>query len=66
MIISIGVTVAISLNFCSRNQGRLKIFGVTVAKPAVELRVRRTAAVAEVRHAEVNDQIVATSGMVEI
>ena len=43
-----------------------KIFGVTVAKLAVELRVSSTAAVAEVLNAEVNDKSAATGGMVEI
>ena len=43
-----------------------KIFGVTVAKLAVELRVSSTAAVAEVCHAEVYDKSAATGGMVEI
>ena len=63
MIISVHITVAINFNFCGRNQGLLKI---TVAKLAVELRVSSTAAVAEVRHAEVDDESAATGGMVEI
>ena len=37
-----------------------------MAQLAIELRVSRTTAVAEVRHAEVDDQIAATSSMVEI
>ena len=37
-----------------------------MVKLAAELRVSRTAAVAEVCHAEVDDQIAATSSMVEI
>ena len=66
MIICVDITVSINFNFCGRNQGRLKIFAVTVAKLAVELRVSSTAAVAEVRHAEVDDESAATGGMVEI
>ena len=63
MIISIDITVAIDFSFCGRNQGLLKIM---VAKLAVELRVRSTAAIAEVCHAEVNDKSSATDSMVEI
>ena len=37
-----------------------------MAKLAIELRVSRTAAVAEVCHAEVDDHVAATSSMVEI
>ena len=66
MIIRVDITVAIDFNFCCRNQGLLKSFGVTVAKLAVELRVSSTAAVMKVCHAEVDDKSAATGGMVEI
>ena len=54
MVINIGVTVAISLNFRQKPETFSGILRVTVAKLAIELLVSRTAAVAEGCHAEVD------------